>query len=448
MSICILVPVPPTLRTARTIFSFCAKESERRGVEHSQISEPWVDADQSRGLMADECATSKRQRCSPCDDEAKALYEPVPYHFKVPHGIFMLEATSVAVDHKDNVIVFNRGNMPVLVFDPDGNLISKWGNSAPFEGTMTVVDSYGGETMRWFNTEFVRPHMCHVDPEGFIWLVDAGANCVVKCDPASGERVMVLCPNGEVLTGAAAAGSAGVKYPPAERQSGVSFNTPTACCVHPVSGDIFVTDGYGNSRVHRFDRNGQHTLSWGDSGTDDGLFNLPHAICLLDTETLLVADRENSRVQAFSLAGEHVASFPAHRAVAVAVGRGADSSDGQRTEHVFIAEQGSSSRVQRGDGMGAHQLQTWTKNIGHRIGIYERDGARMVPGQPPKLRMVGQIGASTPGEGPSNFNWLHSVAIDSQGSVYAAEVSFCECGKFQQPHAREMVSLRKWRLVQ
>ena len=396
-------------------------------------------------------------RCAPC--LSSDSYEPVPFHFKIPHGLFMLEATSVAVDAEDNVIVFNRGNMPVLVFDREGNLIRKWGNPAPFAGTETIVDSYGGETMRWLHTEYARPHMCHVDAEGFIWLVDAGANCVVKCT-AVGERVLVLCPNGSVLTGAAAVASAGVTYTPAERQSGVAFNTPTACCVHPQTGDIFVSDGYGNSRVHRFDRHGAPLLSWGLSGTDDGRFNLPHAICLLDARTVLVADRENSRVQAFTVDGEHLRSFASHRAVAVTVGRGANGPRGEQTSRVFIAEQGSSSTVQRGDGMGSHQLQTWTKHIGHRIGIYEvlepaegdsaqakRQRATEAAQTPPTLRMVGQIGAATPGEAPEHFNWLHSIAVDSEGSVYVAEVSFCECGKFQKPHAREMVSLRKWRLV-
>ena len=91
---------------------------------------------------------------------------------------------------------------------------------------------------------------------------------------------MVLTPGGKVLTGEAAARSAGVVHEPATRQSGDVFNTPTDVCVHPASGDVFISDGYGNSRVHRFDRHGTHILSWGDSGTDPGLFNLPHSICL------------------------------------------------------------------------------------------------------------------------------------------------------------------------
>ena len=92
--------------------------------------------------------------------------------------------------------------------------------------------------------------------------------------------------------------------------------------------------------------------------------------------------------------------------------------------------------MQKGDGLQVSQLGTWTPNIGHRIGVYDRDGT-----------VITNIGASTPGERPEQFNWLHSVAVNSKGDIYAAEVSFCECGRHQEPHARELVSLRKWEAV-
>ena len=72
-------------------------------------------------------------------------YEPVPLHFKIPHGFSLYEATSVAVDSHDEVYCFNRGNMPVLVFDKVGNLLRYWGNPVPYEGTETYTDPYGNE---------------------------------------------------------------------------------------------------------------------------------------------------------------------------------------------------------------------------------------------------------------------------------------------------------------
>ena len=70
-------------------------------------------------------------------------FEPVPFWAKVPHGIWLQEATAVAVDSADRVYVFNRGNMPVLVFDRDGNVIDMWGNGDPGSGTRLITDAYG-----------------------------------------------------------------------------------------------------------------------------------------------------------------------------------------------------------------------------------------------------------------------------------------------------------------
>ena len=110
-------------------------------------------------------------------------YEPVPYHFQVPHGVFMAEATSVSVDaQNDNVYVFNRGNHPVLVFDKAGHFLRHFGNPTPFNGTEVCQGIAAGTTrMRWLGCEYQRPHSVKVDHEGNVWLVDDAANCVTKC---------------------------------------------------------------------------------------------------------------------------------------------------------------------------------------------------------------------------------------------------------------------------
>lgn len=145
---------------------------------------------------------------------------------------------------------------------------------------------------------------------------------------------------------------------------------------------------------------------------------------------VMVADRENNRVQLFTLEGVFVAEWAVHRAVALCSGRGPLAGD------VLVAELGSHSPVQRGLGHG--RLDTWTPRIGHRVCLYDVSAGR---------RRKPQIGAERPGEQPDALLWPHSLAMDSRGSLYVAEVSFCECGRLQQPHAREMVSLRKWRLA-
>ena len=141
--------------------------------------------------MASIAATTNVKKTPP-------TYEPCPMHFKVPHGIFIHEATSVAIDSEDNLYCFNRGNMPVLVFNPDGNLIRYWGNPDPYAGTKSYIDPYGNKVARWRGTEFARPHAIEIDHEDNVWLVDDLANVITKCN-THGERMLMLCPEGIFL---------------------------------------------------------------------------------------------------------------------------------------------------------------------------------------------------------------------------------------------------------
>lgn len=126
-------------------------------------------------------------------------------------------------------------------------------------------------------------------------------------------------------------------------------------------------------------------MSWGSSGTDAGQFAIPHNVAISPgDDRIIVADRENSRVQLFDLDGNHCESWPIHRAVSVAV-------DGDR---IYVAEQGATSRVHKGKGFQVPDLKTWTANIGHRIGIYTVSGERLCA-----------IGSPLPGERPEQFNW-------------------------------------------
>ncbi len=324
------------------------------------------------------------------------VYEPVPFWAKIPHGIWMKEATAVAVDADDRVYVFNRGNMPVLVFDRDGNMVDGWGNDTPFVGTELFEDPYGNMMPRWKGSRFMRAHGIIVDHEEHLWLVDDLGNKITKTDK-KGNTLMT------VGTGE-----------PSGFQSGDPFNRPTDVAVDPKNGDIFISDGYRNSRVHRYDKNGNHITSWGEPGTDEGQFSLPHNLAMFGDDGVIVCDRENHRVQVFSKSGEFRQTWHSHKAVAVFAGRGDDT-------NVYVAEQ------------GPPPVQYGVRNVGHKIQIYDRNGVR-----------VTKFGAELPGEHPDQFNWLHSLCVDSEGSVYAAEVSYVEVGSKMTP-PREVVSLRKWR---
>lgn len=226
--------------------------------------------------------------------------------------------------------------MPMIVFDPDGNCINFWGNPTPNIGQGVIVgeqflltaliaachsllrclicrlrrptDSYGANTGRYKGTEFVRPHAISVDHEDNLWLTDDSGNTITKCD-RSGKRLMMIASNGgglpKVLTTAAEMDAQKgnvaesslkqvliqsrariLRLPvPCESfsldmsvccrfwlQSGETFNRPTDTCVDPATGDIFITDGYGNSHVHHFKSDGTHVKTWGEPGTDPGQF--------------------------------------------------------------------------------------------------------------------------------------------------------------------------------
>ena len=300
-------------------------------------------------------------------------YQPVPYWAKLPHPMSFKEATSVAVDSQDRVYIFNRGNWPMMIFDADGNFLETWGAG-----------------------EFNRPHGIFIDGDDNLYLADDDDHVVEKRTP-SGEIIFRLGERGK----------------PAAWQEGDPFNRPTDIVVHPESRDIFITDGYGNSRVHKYDSDGNHIKSWGSPGALDGQFSLPHNICLLGNDKLVVADRENFRIQVFSLDGEYLGQKHMHRPIACSNGRAGD-------DRIYVAE------------AGAPPVQKGVRNLGNRVVVLDMD-----------LNEVDAFGGDLPGEGRDQFIASHGIATDSTGAIYIAEVSYTNTGSNLNP-PREVTSLRKW----
>jgi len=325
---------------------------------------------------------------------SSSSYEAVEGWAKIPHGTWLREATSVAVDSEDKVYVFNRGNVPMLIFDAEGNLINQWGNKSPYSGMTSITDPYGITRKVWQGVDYVWPHSVRADHENNLWLVDVHSHTITKTDKQG--NVLLKIGTGEASV----------------EQGGEPFNKPTDVAISSANGDVFVSDGYGNSKIHRFDKDGNHILSWGESGADDAQFSLPHNLALLDNDKVVVCDRENHRVQMFTTDGEFIRSWHAHKAVAVTIGS---------NNEILVAEQ------------GPPPVQFGVPNLGHRVSIFSETGV-----------LINRIGRDLPGESPDQFLWPHSIAVDSTGSIYVAEVSYVEVGSKQDP-AREMVSLRKWR---
>lgn len=312
----------------------------------------------------------------PANPTASTVFQPVTGWPAVPHGMAFREATSVAVGRDDHVYVFNRGTHPMMVFDRDGNFLESWGVG-----------------------DFIRPHGVHVAPDGDLLLVDDLGHTLKKTS-VSGEVRFVVGTHGE----------------PAPWQEGAPFNRPTDAYVSPVSGDIFVTDGYGNSRVHRFTAGGEHVLSWGEPGTGPGQFSLPHNLVVLEDGRVVVCDRENFRLQVFTEDGKFIEQLHLHRPQAICVGRGGDKS-------IYVTETRPPT------------VQEGVPGLGLRVRVLDQS-----------LKEITSFGAGTSGQEPGQFISPHGIAIDSEGSVYVAEVSYTALGSRLAP-PREVISMRKWRRV-
>jgi len=282
------------------------------------------------------------------------------------------EATSVGVGPDNRVYVFNRGQWPMMIFAIDGSFLGTWGAG-----------------------EFVRPHGISFDVDGNLYLTDVGLHTVQKRTP-DGRLLMEI----------------GEPRKPAPLHSGVPFNQPTQVAVHPRTGELFIADGYGNSSIHHFSADGKLIKSWGEPGDSPGQFSLPHAVCFVGDDRLLVADRENFRLQLFGLDGEFIAQRHMHKPQALF-----SDSQGQR---IYVAE-----------GRTVPLMEA-AMRLGRRVIVLDYD-----------LNETARIGNDTGGEAPDQFISPHGIALDAERSIYVAEVSYTALGS-RLPVPQEVVSLRKW----
>jgi hypothetical protein len=220
---------------------------------------------------------SSGQTAAKAKNVAEIAYESVPNFLKFPPNLYMGEGIGVATNSKGHIFVYTRSQQTRLFeFDPKGVYLREIG-----EGVYGLVFA----------------HAVRIDPRDNIWVVDEGSNMVIEFNPA-GRVVMVLGHRPEAVEG----------IPPKTGPEPYLFDRPTDVG-WDAEGNIFVSDGYGNSRVVKYDKNGRFLKAVGTKGAAPGQLNLPHTMALDAKGNVYVGDRSNSRLEVFDNALEFKAIY-------------------------------------------------------------------------------------------------------------------------------------------
>ncbi len=261
-------------------------------------------------------------------------FEAAPEFPRLPDTITLGACSAVAVNSKGEIYLAHRGKQPILCLDASGKFLRSWGD------------------------DFIRTvHALRIDRDDNVWVTDIGNHQVLKFNPM-----------GKLLLALGKANTAG---------NGMDeFNKPTDVAFGP-NGEIYVADGYGNSRVMEFTPNGGFLTTWGEPGKGPGQFNLPHSIIIDSKGRVLVGDRENNRVQVFDAGGKLLDIWPGFAPYGLAY-----DTEG----NLFVA-----------DGRANKVLQLDAK--GKIIGSWGGRGTEL-----------------------GQFNLPHMLAADTHGNLYIGEV--------------------------
>ena len=315
-------------------------------------------------------------------------FDSVPNLLKLPPDIHLGEASGVAVNSKKHIFVYSRGNSTgpayaatasqILEFGPDGRYIREIGHNL-------YAWSYA--------------HTVRVDKDDNLWAVDKGSDMIIKFNP-EGRVVMVFGRKKEASDEGAEAWKR--VNPPRPAVDG-QFRQPTDVTWDP-QGDIFISDGYVNSRVAKFDKNGDWVKQWGDRGNKQGEFNTPHSIAADAKGNIYVADRGNRRIQVFDSDGNFQREIHINVPVPPVI-------------HPWM---GNPPTAQ---ALAAQNGAPWAICItpGPTQYLYSADA---MPGRVYKLSLDGQVlgvlGSS--GRQMKQFGWIHEMACPSENEIYVGEI--------------------------
>ncbi len=302
-------------------------------------------------------------------DAGALKYAVVEGWEQLPKGFAHRDVAGVAVDGEDRVYLICRGENPVIIYDQKGNFIRTWG-----KGDFSM-----------------RTHGISVHPNGTIFCADDGNHTVRQFTP-EGKLLMTMgIMNTPSDTGYDGKNTGSIK------RAADPFNRPTNIAVGP-NGDYYISDGYGNARVHRFSPKGELNYSWGTPGRGPGQFHLPHGIACATDGRVFVCDRESDRIQIFSPDGEYLTEW----------------TDTQRPTHLVFDAKGNAYVTELWWHIGDHSYTHGpiTKAMHARLSVFDKDGKL--------LSRLGTPEATAPG----SFAAPHGLAVDSKGDVYVSEVTW------------------------
>ena len=272
--------------------------------------------------------------------------DPSKYHYVVAEDWATFPAQwswgwvpAVACDSKDRVFVYSRSEQHLVIFDRAGTYLGTWAQDV-------LRDAHG----------------IFIDDEDNVYCTEHSTHCVYKFN-RHGELVMTLGTPGE----------------PAEND-GDPFNQPTDVGISS-TGDLFVSDGYGNARVHRFSPEGSWILSWGERGDGPGQFALSHSVRVDRYDRIWVCDRENNRIQFFDIDGRFISEWP----------------DLKRPAGVYL---------------DPHDDVVYIAELDHQVSIYTFG-----------RELIAQWGGGQESKRPGEFlGFPHGIWADSRGDLYVGEV--------------------------
>jgi len=307
--------------------------------------------------------------------DGKYKYELVDGWAKLPKDWSFRDVGGLTIDSQDRVYVFNRSLHPVMVLDRSGNFLSSWG-----EG--------------YFN----RPHGSRFDQSDILYCTDDGNHTVSKFT-ADGKLLQLIgqkntpSDTGYVQQGKLMDSLRSIKRggPPFNRPTGVAFSS---------TGEFYVSDGYGNARVHKFSPEGNLLFSWGEPGTGPGEFMLPHNVWVDKLDRVWVPDRENSRIQIFDANGKFLTQW-------TNITRPTDIFIDSNNDVVYVSE------------------------LAPGVSIFTFDG-----------NLLTRWGNEGKNPATDLFIAPHAITLDSEGSIYVGEVAMTAAGVDRGPRTLQKFTRR------